>query len=49
MFSDTKTGTNLRPLCTAKVRPTDCGKIVERRDQVLMAFLEPLVMVSSIF
>ena len=38
MFSVTNTGTNLRPLCTAKVRPTASGMMVERRDQVLMTF-----------
>src|SRR5690606_5078644 len=34
--SVTSTGMNLLPLCTPKVRPTNCGMIVERRDQVLM-------------
>ena len=28
----------LLPLCTANVRPTISGRIVERRDQVLMTF-----------
>src|SRR5262245_21176450 len=36
MFSVTTTGTNLRPLCTAKVRPTHSGTIVDRRDHVLI-------------
>src|SRR5215208_539925 len=49
MFSVTNTGTNFRPLCTAKVRPTDSGKTVERRDQVLMTFFEPEACASSIF
>src|SRR6185312_9254455 len=39
MFSVTNTGTNLRPLWTAKVSPTASGMIVLRRDQVLMTFL----------
>src|SRR3546814_19917499 len=33
--SVTFTGMNLLPLWTPKVRPTNCGMIVERRDQVL--------------
>src|SRR5687767_3319213 len=49
MFSVTNTGTNLRPLCTAKVIPTASGMMVERRDQVLMTFFEPCAAVSSIF
>src|SRR5580658_804656 len=36
MFSDTSTGMCCRPLCTAIVRPTMSGTIIERRDQVLM-------------
>src|SRR5580692_8840880 len=36
MFSDTSTGMCWRPLCTAMVRPTMSGTIIERRDQVLM-------------
>ena len=35
MFSVTNTGTNFRPLCTAKVSPTESGVIVLRRDHVL--------------
>src|SRR4051812_29033108 len=42
MFSVTNTGTNLRPLCTANVRPTASGVMVERRDQVLMTFFWPV-------
>ena len=38
MFSVTNTGTNLRPLWTAKVRPMASGVMVLRRDQVLMTF-----------
>ena len=44
MFSVTNTGTNLRPLCTAKVSPTSSGVIVERRDQVLMTFFDLLAL-----
>ena len=40
MFSVTNTGRNFRPLCTEKVRPTISGMMVERRDQVLMIFLD---------
>src|SRR5579871_621464 len=36
MFSDTSTGMCCRPLCTAIVRPTMSGTIIERRDQVLI-------------
>src|ERR1700722_19640208 len=36
MFSETRTGMCCRPLCTAIVRPTMSGTIIERRDQVLM-------------
>src|SRR5581483_11310719 len=39
MFSVTITGTCWRPLCTAIVKPTKSGVIVERRDQVLIGFL----------
>src|SRR5262249_6147830 len=46
MFSVTKTGRNFLPLCTAKVRPTISGRMVDRRDQVLMTFL-PLVFTCS--
>src|SRR6266568_5063272 len=48
MFSVTKTGTNLRPLWTAKVCPTKSGRMVLRRDQVLMTdFLFPLFASST--
>src|SRR5512139_517362 len=36
MFSDTSTGMCCLPLCTAIVRPTMSGRIIERRDQVLI-------------
>src|SRR5690606_41859905 len=39
MFSLTSTGTWLRPLCTAMVKPTISGRIIERRDQVLIGRL----------
>src|SRR4051812_2810652 len=41
MFSVTCTGRNLCPLYTPKVRPTNCGRIVERRDQMRMISLRP--------
>ena len=40
MFSVMNTGMNFLPLCTAKVSPTKSGETVERRDQVLMTFLD---------
>src|SRR6266545_7530401 len=50
MFSVTNTGTNFRPLCTANVWPTKSGRIVLRRDQVLMTdFLLPLFASSTFF
>src|SRR5262249_46174013 len=49
MFSVTNTGTNFRPLCTANVRPTASGAIVERRDQVRMTFLLFVATASLIF
>src|SRR5215831_2128865 len=49
MFSVTKTGMNLRPLCTAKVCPTNSGIIVERRDQVLITFFWLVRIISSTF
>src|ERR1041384_8109611 len=49
MFSVTNTGTNLRPLWTANVRPTASGMIVERRDQVLITFFLADATVTSIF
>src|SRR5690606_40487395 len=39
MFSLISTGTWLRPLWTAIVKPTISGRIIERRDQVLIGFL----------
>src|SRR5690606_1276254 len=49
MFSVTKTGTNLLPLWTANVWPTNSGKIVDRRDQVLITFFCPVRFSSSTF
>ena len=42
MFSETKTGINFFPLCTAKVNPTISGLTSDRLDHVLITFLEPL-------
>src|SRR5262245_57375861 len=39
IWSVTYTGTCCLPLCTAIVRPMKSGRIVERRDQVLIGFL----------
>jgi hypothetical protein len=39
MFSVTYTGMCVFPLCTAIVRPTKSGTMVERRDQVLIGRL----------
>ena len=39
IWSVTYTGTCCLPLCTAIVRPMNSGRIVERRDQVLIGFL----------
>ena len=36
-----KTGMNLRPLCTANVKPTISGVIVERRDHVFTTRFSP--------
>src|SRR3546814_4834431 len=41
MFSVTSTGKNFWPLYTPKVRPTNCGRMVDRRDQILMISLRP--------
>src|SRR6185369_475492 len=41
MSSETSTGTCFWPLWTPKVRPTNCGMMVERRDQVLITSLRP--------
>src|SRR6185369_17829556 len=48
MFSVTNTGTNFLPWCTAKVRLTISGSTVERRDQVLMTFLDLVFCASSV-
>jgi hypothetical protein len=37
----------LVPLWTPKVRPTNCGRIVERRLQILMMSLRPLLRALS--
>ena len=37
MFSVTRTGMNVRPLCTANVRPTMSGMIVDARAHVRIA------------
>src|SRR3972149_8569146 len=42
MFSEIYTGLCCWPLCTAMVRPTRSGRMVERRDQVLIGRLSPL-------
>ena len=41
MFSVMKMGTWRRPSCTAMVRPTISGMMVERRDQVRMTDFWP--------
>src|SRR6185369_5746603 len=38
IFSETNTLINFRPLCTSNVCPTMSGKIIERRDHVLIGF-----------
>src|SRR5690606_6686112 len=38
---ETRTGTCVWPLWTPKVRPTNSGRMVERRDQVLITSLRP--------
>lgn len=47
MCSVTITGTWLRPLCTEIVRPTKSGRIIERRDQVLIGLRELLATAAS--
>src|SRR3972149_10551829 len=42
MFSEIYTGICGLPLCTAMVRPTKSGRMVERRDQVLIGSSSPL-------
>ncbi len=49
MESVTKTGTCLRPSCTAIVWPIMAGTIIERRDQVLMTLWVPLSFSASTF
>jgi hypothetical protein len=49
MFSDTYTGMCCLPLCTATVRPTKSGVIVERRDQVLIGRLSDVARAASTF
>jgi len=49
MFSVTSTGRNFWPLCTPNVRPTNCGRMVERRDQVLITSLRPVPREASAF
>src|SRR5690348_4930424 len=49
MFSLTSTGTCRRPLWTAMVRPTISGRIIERRDQVLIGRLLLLWFAASTF
>src|ERR1700741_48457 len=49
MSSETSTGTCFWPLCTPNVRPTNCGMMVERRDQVLITSLRPEDAAASAF
>src|SRR5690606_19071642 len=49
MSSLTDTGMNFCPLYTLNVRPTNCGRIVLRRDQVLIGARPPLSCASSAF
>src|SRR5712692_8095867 len=49
MFSVTYTGTCCLPLCTASVRPTNSGTMVERRDQVLIGRLSLVLRAASTF
>ena len=49
MFSLTYTGTNMFPLCTATVCPTNSGVTVEARDQVLSTRLSLLAFSARIF
>ena len=49
MFSVTYTGMCCLPLCTAIVKPTKSGTIVERRDQVLIGRLSLPVRAASTF
>src|SRR6478609_2449783 len=49
MSSVTSTGICFWPLCTPKVSPTNCGRIVERRDHVLITAFEPAPRALSAF
>src|SRR6478735_539094 len=49
MSSVTSTGICFLPLYTPNVRPTNCGRIVERRDQVLITSLRTLPRAFSAF
>src|SRR5512145_1726315 len=49
MFSLMYTGTCCLPLWTAIVRPMNSGRMVERRDQVLIGFLSRVACAVSIF
>src|SRR5690606_23277525 len=49
MFSVQYTGTNLLPLCTAKVWPTNSGRMVLARLQVLTTFFSFLLLRTSTF
>src|SRR5260221_2784262 len=49
MFSDTYTGMCCLPLWTAMVRPTKSGRMVERRDQVLIGRLSFAAEAASTF
>jgi hypothetical protein len=49
MFSETYIGMNFFPLCTATVKPTISGVIVERLDQVLITVRVPVVEAAFTF
>src|SRR5215831_19884631 len=49
IWSVTYTGTCCLPLWTAIVRPMKSGRIVERRDQVLIGFLSRVAAAASTF
>lgn len=49
MFSEMSTGTCIFPLCTAIVKPIKSGKIVERRDQVLIGLRSRVAAAASTF
>src|SRR5690625_5129404 len=49
MFSLIRIGMCCRPLCTAIVRPTISGRIIERREQVLIGRLLLVSMGASTF